>query len=137
MSTVIAVTAATVAQFVVGAVWYSLLFGKLWGRIHGFDKLPKAKQDALVKEIGPYYGLQLLVTILAAAALARLIQLLPNYSAYTLSLILWIGFIVPTQASSIIFGNDEKKVLPLKLAVVASGSLACTLVGAAVIKAII
>jgi hypothetical protein len=30
---------ATLAQFVVGAIWYTPLFGETWGQIHEFDKL--------------------------------------------------------------------------------------------------
>jgi hypothetical protein len=137
MSIIAVVAAATVAQFAVGAIWYSVIFGKAWGRIHGFDKLSKAKQDELGKEIMPYYGLQLLVTIFSAYALAHLIQLLPNYSAYMLAVIVWFGFILPTQASGIIFGNDDKKILPVKLAITTGSSLVCTLVGAAVIQALL
>jgi len=137
MSTVVAVAAATLAQFAVGAFWYSVPFAKTWGRIHGFDKLPKARQQELMKEQGPYYFHQLIVTIIAAAVLTRLIQLLPHYSAYTLAALVWLGFIVPTQVSGILFGNDDKKVFWVKLGILAGGSLACTLVGAAVIKAVL
>ena len=137
MSTIVAVAAATVTQFVVGGAWFSVLFGKAWGRVHGFDKLPKAKQAELAKEITPWYGVQLVVTIFAAWSLTKLIELLPSYSPYTLALIVWFGFILPTQASGIIFGNDNNKLFWNKLAIVTGASLVCTLVGAAVIKAVL
>ncbi|QQS18647.1 DUF1761 domain-containing protein [Candidatus Saccharibacteria bacterium] len=38
-----AVLVAAVAQFAVGAIWYMPLFGKLWGKIHGFDALDKKR----------------------------------------------------------------------------------------------
>ena len=137
MSMIVAVAAATVAQFAVGGVWYMAVFGKSWGRIHGFDKLPKAKQDQMAKEIMPWYAAQVSVTVFAAWTLAKLIQLLPGQSPYAIAVMVWFGFILPTQASSIIFGNDDKKVLPTKLAITSVGSLVCTLVGAAVIQALL
>src|SRR5215213_8329101 len=69
----LAVVIATLLQFVVGAVWYTFIFGKLWGEIHGFHKLPKETQDKMKKEITPYYALQLLVTIISSFVLAILI----------------------------------------------------------------
>lgn len=136
-NTVLAVILATVAQFAIGAIWYSAIFGKIWGKIHGFDKLPKAKQDEMMSKMGPIYGLQLGVTVIAALVLAEVIQLVPGYSVYALASLLWLGFIVPTQVSSVLFSNDDPKWMPHKIAIQAGGSLACILAGAAVLKAMI
>jgi len=83
---VLAIVLATIAQFIIGALWYSLLFGKLWGRIHGFDKLPKETQQKMVKEMGPFYGIQLLVTIITTIVLAIFIMFLPHdWNIYALA----------------------------------------------------
>lgn len=136
-NTVIAVVAATAAQFAVGAFWYTALFSKVWGKIHGFDKLPKAKQQEMMSQMGPIYGIQLGVTVIAAAVLAQLIQLVPDYSPYGLATLLWLGFIVPTQASSVLFSNDKPEWMHIKFAIQAGGSLACILAGAAVLQALL
>lgn len=47
-----AVLAATVAMFVVGAFWYMVPFGKIWGKIHGFDKLSKKNKKRCKKRWG-------------------------------------------------------------------------------------
>lgn len=127
----LSVAVATVAQFIVGAFWYSALFGKLWGKMHGFDKLSKEVQDKMMKEMGPIYGLQFLVTILTAYVLAVMVSVMPaDWNVYMLATLLWLGFVVPTQASSVFFGGTESKWIANKIAVQAGGSLACLLAAA-------
>lgn len=133
---ILGIILATIAQFAVGAVWYSLLFGKIWGRIHGFDKLPKEVQKEMVSKMGPWYGVQFVVTVLTSVVLAYLIAWLPNKSPYLIAILVWIGFIVPTQVSDVIFGGTESKWIAKKLLVLAGASLACVLVAAAVLDLI-
>lgn len=105
----VAIAIAVVLQFIVGAVWYSVLFGKLWGQIHGFDKLPKATQQKMMKEMGPYYGIQLFLTVVTTVVLAIFITNQPDWNPYAMAAFFWLGFVVPTQASAAIFGGTERK----------------------------
>lgn len=120
-----AVLLATVAQFVVGMVWYMPLFGKLWGKIHGFDGLSKEKQKEMQSQMGPYYFVQIFVTILTAFVLAKLLALAPDYSPYKMAGLVWLGIALPTQVSAVIFGGTEGKWMFKKIAVMVGGSLAC------------
>jgi hypothetical protein len=131
-----AVLLATVVQFIVGMIWYMPVFGKLWGKIHGFDKITKEKQKEMMSQMGPYYFLQLLVTVVTAIVLAKLMALTPDYSVYKLGLFVWVGLVVPTQVSAVIFGGTESKWIVKKVVVMAGGSLACILSAVAVISAI-
>lgn len=131
-----AVLLATVAQFVVGMVWYAPLFGKLWGRIHGFDKLSKETQKEMMSQMAPYYALQFFVTVITSIAVAKFMALAPDYSAYKLGLYLWAGIVVPVQVSSVIFGGTESRWMVKKIAVLAGGALACILTAVAVISAV-
>ena len=130
----LAVILATIAQFVVGAVWYMPLFGKLWGEIHGFDRLTKKQQKEMQSKMGPYYGAQLFVTFLTAFVLAKLLVIVPDYSPYALGLMCWAGFLLPANVSSVIFGGTEAKWMAKKMAVMAGGSLACTMAAILVLK---
>lgn len=130
----LAVLLAAVAMFAVGGFWYMVPFAKLWGEIHGFDKLSKKEQAAMASKMGPYYGAQVLVTFLSALALAYFIGALPDVAWYTIAFFLWLGFIVPTEVSAVIFGGTEGKWILKKIAVSIGGSLACTLVGAWIIS---
>lgn len=131
-----AVLVATLAQFVVGAVWYTAIFGKQWGEMFGFDKMPKAEQQKMQKQMGPFYGVQLLVTFMTAYVLAHFIVAQPDVAAYKIAFWVWLGFVVPTQVSAVIFGGVEPKWIPRRIGIMASGSLACLLVAAWVLHTI-
>lgn len=128
-----AVLAATLVQFVVGAVWYMVIFPKQWGEMFGFDKLSKEKQKEMQAQMGPYYGLQLLVTALSAYVLVYLTTVLPEASTYAVAFWVWLGFVVPTQVSAVIFGGVDAKWIPRRIGIMASGTLACLLAAAWVI----
>jgi hypothetical protein len=133
-SSLLAIFLATVAQFAVGAIWYMPLFGKIWGEIHCFDQLDKKTQKAMQAQMGPYYGAQLLVTLVTTIVLSRLISAVSGYSAYMLAIMLWGGFVVPTQVGAVIFGGTEPRWIAKKIVIMAGGSLACLLVAAAVLS---
>lgn len=131
------IVVATVLQFIVGAIWYMPLFGKLWGEIHGFDKYSKAEQEKMMKAMGPFYLLQIVTTLVTSAVLALFIANLPqSWNAYGMAGFFWLGFVVPTQISAVIFGGVERRWIWKKIAVMAGGSFVCLMVAAAVLKMI-
>lgn len=130
------VIAATVAMFAVGAIWYMGFFAKQWGEIHGFNKLDKKTQKEMQAKMGPYYGAQIVVTVFSAFVLAKLIGLLPEYSVYTLAVLVWFGFVLPTQVSAVIFGGTDPKWIVQKTSIMAGEALAHLLVAAFVIDAL-
>lgn len=131
---IVAVLAAAVAMFAVGGFWYMVPFAKAWGEIHGFDKLSKKEQQAMASKMGPYYGAQVVVTFISAWALAYFIGVLPSVPWHIIAFWLWLGFIVPTEVSSVIFGGTESKWIAKKIAISIGGSLVCTFVGAWIIS---
>jgi archaellum biogenesis protein FlaJ (TadC family) len=130
----LAVLAATVAMFAVGGFWYMVPFAKAWGEMHGFEKLNEKDQKEMQAQMGPLYGMQVVVTIISAGALAYFLATRPDIAWYVTAFILWLGFIVPTEVSSVIFGGTESKWIAKKIAISVGGSLAATLVGAWVIS---
>ncbi len=126
---------ATVAQFVVGAIWYTALFGKLWGKMHGFDKLPKETQKKMMSMMGPVYGVQFLVTLFISIAMAMLLAANKDWSSSTLAALLWFGFSLPQVTSSVLFGGTDPKWIVTKIAVQAGSAFVCLQVAAAVIQA--
>lgn len=129
-----AVLAAAVVMFVIGGFWYMVPFAKIWGKMHGFDKLSKKEQEDMQTKMGPYYGMQIVVTIISAFVLAHFITALPSVAFYQIAFWLWLGFIVPTEVSSVIFGGTESKWIVKKIVISIGGSLVCTLGGAWVIS---
>lgn len=102
-----AVVAATVVMFLVGAIWYSLPFQKAWAKIHGFDKLSKKQQDEMMKNMGPIYGAQLFVTIISSFVLTHAITLLPELAFYQIVFFVWLGFVMPSQVSAVLFSRTD------------------------------
>lgn len=130
----LAIIVATLLQFICGAVWYGPLFAKLWGKIHGFDQLPKEVQKKMMKSMAPFYLLQLLVTIITTFVFALLLNGFPStWNVFGLAGFFWLGFVVPTQVSAVIFGGTDPKWIVKKVAVMAGGSLLCLEVAAAVL----
>lgn len=130
----LAIALATIADFVIGALWYGPIFGKIWGKIHGFDKLSKAVQQAMMKQMGPLYGVQFAVTVLTNFILAIFISYVPGWNAYALAGFIWLGFVVPTQVSSVLFGGTDPKWIITKIALQSGASLVCLEVAAAILQ---
>lgn len=121
----LAVFVATVAEFILGALWYMPLFGNLWGKIHGFEKVPKEKQKEMQKQMMPLLGVQFVATLVTTIVLAIFLAYQPTWNAYAMSGFFWIGFVVPTQVSAVLFGGTNPKWVITKIAVMAGGSLVC------------
>ncbi len=131
----IAVLVAAVAQFVVGAIWYMPIFGKLWGQIHGFQKLSKSQQKEAQQQMMPMLVVQFIGTLLTTVVLAKITDATSVYAPYSLALLIWAGFFVPSQVSAVIFGGTDPKWVVKKTAIMAGGSLACLLVATAILQA--
>ncbi|MBL8121388.1 DUF1761 domain-containing protein [Candidatus Saccharibacteria bacterium] len=133
-----AIIIATVVQFIVGAIWYMFIFAKQWGEMFDFDKLSKKEQKEMQAKMGPYYGLQMVVTLLTSYIFAQFVVMantsVINLSLYKLAFFVWLGFVVPTQVSAIIFGGVDPKWIPRRLMIMAGGSLACLMAAAFVFK---
>lgn len=133
---ILAIIVATFAQFVVGAIWYMGLFAKIWGKIHHFEQYSKEEQKKMMKEMPPFYAMQLAVTFLTTIVLAIVLQRVPDWNAYNVAALLWAGFIVPTQVSAVIFGGTEGKWIITKIAVMAGGALACVMTATVILEMI-
>ena len=105
---------AVLVQFVLGALWYSpLMFGKWWMQIMEKTNATKAELEQMQKEMAPFYGLQLVLTVVSTFVLAMVIHYMragePSFHAYGVAGWLWLGFFAPTQISAVIWANTKKK----------------------------
>lgn len=131
---IVGIIAATVAQFIFGFIWYGPVFGKIWGQIHGFDKLSKEVQQKLMKEMGPFYILQVVVTVVTTVVLSVMLSSLPSWNPYILAGLLWLGFVLPTQVSAVVFGGTEKKWMFPKIAIQSGAALVCIMLASLVLS---
>ena len=120
----VAVLVATAAMVVVGAVWYTLIFGRQWGEIHGFDKLSEKKQKELQSKMAVPYMLQVVFTFLTAYTLAFFMSKLPDISNGALAFWAWLGFMIPTLYSTLTFGGSPEGKIMQKFTISAGGTLA-------------
>lgn len=130
---VVEIIVVTIVMFAVGAFWYMVPFGKMWGKIHGFDKLSEKKQKEMQAAMGPWYGAQLVVTIITAIVLAMLIGLMPAQSPYYITFLLWLGFVMPVTASNMIFGGAPEGYVWHKIAISSGEALVRLMIAAWVI----
>ena len=89
----LAVAAAGMATFFLGAVWYMFLFGKLWIKLHGYTE---EKMKEMQKKVPPplFFSGMILSYLLIALVLAILItglDLKTPLDGALLGLIIWIG----------------------------------------------
>lgn len=104
---------ATVAQFVLGAVWYSpLLFGKWWMQIMEKENMTSEALQKLQKEMVPFYAVQFVITLLFTFVLAMFIYYLQmanvGFHAYGVAGWVWLGFVLPVQIGSVVWANTKQ-----------------------------
>ena len=129
----LAIGVAAVAQFIVGAVWYMPLFGKMWGQMHGFDKVPPEQQKEMYKSMMPLMVVQFVMALVTSAVFGILVANAPaQWNIYALAGHYWLGFAAPMQVSLVIFGGTEPKWVMRKILISIGGSLACFMAMAAV-----
>lgn len=108
----------TVLVFIGGSLWFSKLFGKTWMKIHhNKDKTPEdTKRDmkSMWKLMTAEFVLTLVInlTLFFIAAASETLSI-----ALIATTILWLGFILPTTVSNVIWGNDDKKWMVKKIAI--------------------
>jgi hypothetical protein len=102
-----AVLVAALAAFVVGSLWYTVLFGKIWMKLAG---VKKDKKD-------PYMAVRFLVYLIGQLVMAFVLAhflIFTNAVSYVEGFItvfwLWLGFIAPISIGGVLW---EKKSINL------------------------
>jgi hypothetical protein len=102
----LAIVAAVVATFALGALWYSpLMFGNMWVRAHGYsgERLERMKKAA-----PRAYGISFVAFLLLAAVLSFLAWRVGVGSAMggvRLGLALWVGFAATIGLTSWVYSD--------------------------------
>ena len=108
--TIAAIAAAVVVNIIAGMVWYSpLFFGKPWSQLRGFSKEnpPNARCGYGVSMVGAA------VTALALLMFFRLAAVGGVGGAVALSLMAWIGFVLPAKSLDASWGGQSWKLLAI------------------------
>ncbi|MEX0748962.1 MAG: DUF1761 domain-containing protein [Candidatus Saccharimonadales bacterium] len=131
---IVAVVSATLVMFAIGAVWYMVFFANKWGEMHGLGSLSEKEQKEMAASMGPFYGLQLLMTVISAVVLAYMMALLPDIAPMLIAFLVWAGFVLPTDVSSVIFGGTKGKDIAPKILIQAGEALVRLVAAALVIS---
>lgn len=110
----IAVLLAGVASMAVGFLWYSpLLFAKPWTKLMGYTQKDFEKEQ---KKMGMMYGLSFVLALVTAYVLSHVMALSMNFYSYapvstgtTSAFWMWLGFVMPVQATDVLFGKKVWK----------------------------
>ena len=122
----LAVLVAAIAAFAVGALWYSVLFGKVWRREMGV--VEGSSMSGMGKSmVGGFIATLVMVWVLAYFYALNYINTLPT--ALMLAALFWLGFIATVMTNIVWY---EKKSWTLYLINV-SHYLVALLVAAAVL----
>ena len=112
----LAVLVAAVAYFVIGAVWYMGLFGKIWSELMGFNKLSKKEEKAMKEKMGISMAINFVACLLAAYCMAY--SVLSGSAFYHVVGVtaglqsgfwIWLGFIATSQINSVIWDGRPVK----------------------------
>ena len=97
-----------VLAMAVGFVWYGPLFGTVWLRLADIKPNDIKKRQEMQKAAGPLYGVQFVLTFLAALVLDTFIGATTDVKVgLTVSLLVWLGFVVPTLAGTIMWTAED------------------------------
>lgn len=100
----IGVFAAIIAMTVLGSLWYSIFFGKLWMRLSGHTE--KSMKQAKERGMSRTYFINFIGTLLLVYVLAQLMQYLVITTwadAAMLSVGIWVGFFATTHLNSVLW----------------------------------
>src|SRR5687767_3651043 len=105
----VAIAASAVASMVVGSVWYGPLFRKPFMAAMGMDTWSPEKQAAEKKKMGKLYAMQLVASLVMFYVLATFVDRTGSFGimgGMTTAFWAWIGFVVPVQLGSAIWGGN-------------------------------
>lgn len=108
----LAVILAGVGATVLGFIWYSpILFAKPWMKLMGYTQAG-LKEDQ--KNMSKYYLVSVILSFVTAYVLSHVMTLSDNFFHYPAlqtglmsAFFMWLGFIMPTQATGTIFGDKK------------------------------
>ena len=107
----LAVLVAAIVSYALGALWYSVLFGKLWMQLSGFSeaKLKEMKEKTDMKKS---YAFGFVGTLVSAGVLAYLLDVTQWYGAVKgalLGVLVWLGFVATVELGGVLWEQKSWK----------------------------
>jgi hypothetical protein len=111
----VAILVAVVANFILGFLWYTPLFGKAWARENGFDMSRKPTGGEMAKGmitmvIGNFLMAYVFAHNMAAWTFVPGMDVMPAIATILNSaLFTWLGFYLPVDLSAVAWENKSWK----------------------------
>jgi hypothetical protein len=100
-----AVVVSAIVYYMIGFVWYSLLFSEIWGKETGVSMKSQAKPQA-----GPLIG-QFISTLLYTFGIAVILRLHGTYgiaAGICIAALVTILFVIPVHSGNLFFTGKKK-----------------------------
>ncbi len=128
------IVVVSVITFALAPLWFGPIFGNLWMKIHGWENLSKAELKKQEEWIFKLLALEALSTLVMITVLTFFIVSIPDYSALSLALLIWIGFMVPNIISGVIWGADKKEWQAAKIMILSGFNLVALIIASYIIS---
>lgn len=114
----LAIVVAGIAAMAAGFMWYGpALFGKEWMKLMGHTA---ATMEAAKKDMSKTYAISFALGLVSAYVLSHVMTMSQNYFGYprlstglTSAFWMWLGFIMPVQATEVLFGGKKWKLFAI------------------------
>jgi hypothetical protein len=112
---IMAVLAAVAANFVLGFIWYTPLFGKVWAKENGFDTNQKAKGGEIARGmifmvIGNFFMAYVLAhSIIAWSFVPGVKEMSATSNILNSAIFTWLGFYVPVDLNTVAWERKSWK----------------------------
>lgn len=117
----LAIGICTLLMFMGGAFWHGPIFGKIWMKIHHGDKTFSDEENKKIMEwMWKLMLTEFVMSLLMIIGLACVIRAIPEYSWIQTAFMIWLAFILPTLASSVIWWGDKREWMCAKIAITSS-----------------
>jgi hypothetical protein len=114
----LAIILVTIASFMGGALWFGPIFGKAWMKIHHAHALSKEETQKAMKGSWKLMLGEFILTFVINFFLYFIVsQSSMLMFALGTAFYIWLGFVLPTTVSSVLWGNDDRKVMFKKVAI--------------------
>lgn len=103
-----------VTLFIFGALWYTVLFGKMWASLMQFtpEQMAKSKSESMVLKLAIMFLLNLITASTVYYLFPQLLALSFGEFLHTI-LIIWVGFIFPLYVGQSLWEGKSWKLVVL------------------------
>jgi len=112
----VAVLVAVVINFVLGFLWYTPLFGKIWGKEMGYDPNMKPDKSVMFKGMAfmiignLFFAWVLANNILAWQFVPGVKEMGPLSNAFSSAIFTWLGFYLPGELGATVWQKNSWKI---------------------------